>query len=74
VIGRRRRSVLQTMDEPDRFLAALERATRALEEATAEMRSLRTSATDLRHSTERLRSVYAQPDHKSVLRLADHRR
>ena len=61
------------MDDPDRFLAALERATRALEEATAEMRSLRLSATDLRHSTERLRSVYARPDHSAVIRLADRR-
>jgi multidrug resistance efflux pump len=64
---------MQSMDDPDRFPAALERATRALEEATAEMRSLRTSATDLRYSTERLRSVYALPDHSRVLRLADRR-
>ena len=62
------------MDDTDRFLAALERATRALEDATAEMRSLRTTATDLRHSTERLRSAYTQPDHPRVVRLADRRR
>jgi multidrug resistance efflux pump len=61
------------MDDPDRFLAALERATRALEEATAEMRSLRTTATDLRYSTERLRSTYAPEPHR-VIRLADRRR
>ncbi len=60
------------MNDPDRFIAALERATRALEDATAEMRSLRTTATDLRYSTERLRSAY-QPDHR-VIRLADRRR
>jgi hypothetical protein len=37
------------------------------------MRSLKMSATDLRHSTERLRSVYALPDHSRVIRLADRR-
>ena len=61
------------MDDADSFLAALERATRALEEATAEMRSLRTTATDLRYSTERLRAAYA-PDRSRVVRLADRRR
>ena len=60
------------MDDPDRFLAALQRATRALEEATVEMRSLRTAATDLRYSTERLRSTYL-PDRR-VVKLADRRR
>ena len=62
------------MNDPDRFLAALERATRALEDATAEMRSLRTTATDLRYSTERLHSAYAAPEHSRVVRLADRRR
>ena len=61
------------MDNPDRFLAALERATQALEDATAEMRSLRTTAIDLRYSTERLHSAYS-PDDSRVVRLADRRR
>ena len=64
---------IEGMDDPDRFLAALERATRALQEATAEMRALRTTATDLRHSTERLRSANS-PDQQRVVRLADRRR
>ncbi len=60
------------MDDSERLIAALERATNALVEATAEIRSLRANTADLRYSTERLTNA-VNTEQSKVVRLARRR-